>query len=68
MAWVLFAGFIFLILIRVPITMAIGTAVLAALLTAGFADSLYILPLQVLEGVDNPALLARSRSSSWPAT
>jgi tripartite ATP-independent transporter DctM subunit len=58
MAWVLFAGFILLILIRVPITMAIGVSVLAALLTAGFADSLYILPLQVLEGVDNPSLLA----------
>ena len=58
MAWVLFAGFILLILIRVPITMAIGASVLAALLTAGFADSLYILPLQVLEGVDNPSLLA----------
>ena len=58
MAWVLFVGFILLILIRVPITMAIGVSVLAALLTAGFADSLYILPLQVLEGVDNPSLLA----------
>jgi len=58
MAWVLFVGFILLILIRVPITMAIGVSVLAALFTAGFADSLYILPLQVLEGVDNPSLLA----------
>jgi tripartite ATP-independent transporter DctM subunit len=58
MAWVLFAGFILLILLRVPITMAIGVLVLAALLTAGFGDSLYILPLQVLEGVHNPSLLA----------
>jgi len=58
MAWVLFAGFILLILLRVPITMAIGVSVLAALLAAGFGDSLYILPLQVLEGVDNPSLLA----------
>lgn len=58
MAWVLFAGFVLLILLRVPITMAIGAAVMAALLIAGFGDSLYIMPLQVLEGVDNPALLA----------
>jgi len=57
-AWILFAAFIGLILIRVPITMAIGVSVLAALFAAGFGDSLYILPLQVLEGVDNPSLLA----------
>ena len=58
MAWVLFIGFIVLVLIRVPITMAIGAAVLASLVMAGFLDQLYIMPLQVLEGVDNPALLA----------
>ncbi len=58
MAWVLFLGFIGLVLLRVPITMAIGAAVLASLLVAGFSDSLYVMPLQVLEGVDNPALLA----------
>ncbi len=58
MAWVLFLGFIVLIALRVPITIAIGLAVLAALLYAGFADTLYIMPLQVLEGVNNPALLA----------
>jgi tripartite ATP-independent transporter DctM subunit len=58
MAWILFAGFILLILLRVPITMAIGVSVLATLFAAGFGDSLYILPLQVLEGVDNPSLLA----------
>ena len=46
MAWVLFIGFIGLVLIRVPITMAIGMAVLASLLVAGFSDTLYILPLQ----------------------
>ncbi len=58
MAWVLFISFIGLVLIRVPITMAIGMAVLASLLVAGFSDTLYILPLQVLEGVENPSLLA----------
>ena len=58
MTWVLFLLFIGLILVRVPVTMAIGVAVLAALLVAGFSDNLYIMPLQVLEGVENPALLA----------
>ena len=58
MAWVLFFSFIALVLVRVPITMAIGAAVLASLVLAGFHDELYIMPLQVLEGVDNPALLA----------
>jgi tripartite ATP-independent transporter DctM subunit len=58
MAWIIFVGFVALIALRVPITMSIGLAVLAALVHAGFSDSLYILPLQVLEGVNNPALLA----------
>jgi len=58
MTMLLFAGFVALILLRVPITMAIGIAVLSALVYAGFADTLYIIPLQVLDGVDNPSLLA----------
>ncbi len=58
MAWVLFLGFIGLLLLRVPITMAIGASVLVSLFVAGYGNSLYILPQQVLEGVENPALLA----------
>ena len=58
MTWILFILFVGLVLIRVPVTMAIGAAVLAALLVAGFSDNLYIMPLQVLEGVENPSLLA----------
>ncbi|EIM77417.1 TRAP-type C4-dicarboxylate transport system, large permease component [Nitratireductor aquibiodomus RA22] len=58
MTLLLFAGFVALILLRVPITMAIGLAVLSALIYAGFSDTLYIIPLQVLDGVDNPSLLA----------
>jgi len=56
--WVLFIGFIGLILIRVPITMAIGTAVLAALVVAGYSGYLSIVPQQILDGVANPSLLA----------
>ena len=58
MGWVLFAGFIGLILLRVPITMAMGMAVLAAVVTAGFGGDLYIMPRMVADGVENPALLA----------
>jgi len=58
MTWLLFVGFVALILLRVPITMAIGLAVLAALVYAGFSDTLYIMPLQILEGVNAPSLLA----------
>ena len=54
----LFAGFIVLIALSVPITMAIGLAVLGALVMVGFSDTLWIIPMKVLEGVDNPALLA----------
>ena len=58
MAWVLFIAFIAFVLLRVPITMAIGISVLGAIFFAGLGDQLYILPLHVLEGVDNPSLLA----------
>lgn len=58
MAWVLFGGFIALMLLRVPVTMAIGIAVLTSLVIAGFSGEIYILPLMVVEGVENPALLA----------
>ncbi|MCG8509341.1 MAG: TRAP transporter large permease, partial [Rhodospirillales bacterium] len=36
----------------------IGISVLAALVYAGFGGQLYTMPLRVLEGVENPALLA----------
>ncbi|ESR27021.1 TRAP transporter large permease [Lutibaculum baratangense] len=58
MTALLFVGFLVLILLRVPITMAIGLSVLAALVQAGFSDTLYIMPLQILEGVNAPSLLA----------
>ncbi len=54
----LFAGFVALIALKVPIAMAIGVAVVMALISAGFADTLWILPMKVIEGVDNASLLA----------
>ncbi len=58
MAIVLFIGFIALILLRVPVSMAIGAAVLITFATSEFSDSLYIVPQQILEGVNKPSLAA----------
>ncbi len=55
---VLFIGFIILILLRVPVSMAIGAAVLLTFATSEFSDALYIIPQQVLEGVNKPSLAA----------
>lgn len=58
LAIVLFAGFIAMILLRVPISMAIGAAVLLAFVTSPFSDAMYIVPQQILEGVNKPSLAA----------
>jgi tripartite ATP-independent transporter DctM subunit len=58
MATALFVGFTVLMLLRVPIAMAIGGSVLIALIWGGYSDGLYIVPQQVLEGVDNATLVA----------
>jgi len=58
MATVLFISFVALMLLRVPVAMAVGGSVVLTLVYAGYADGLYIVPLQVLEGVDNASLLA----------
>ncbi|MBM3598070.1 MAG: TRAP transporter large permease [Alphaproteobacteria bacterium] len=58
MTTVLFFAFVTLMLVRVPVAMAVGGSVVVALIYAGYADGLYIVPQQVLEGVDNASLLA----------
>lgn len=58
MAWILFLGFMFLIIMRVPIVIAMGMAVLTAVFVGGFGDQLYIVPRMVADGVENPGLLA----------
>ena len=58
MAWALFLGFTLLMLLRVPVAMAIGGAVTLTLVYAGFGDGLYIVPQQILEGIDNASLVA----------
>lgn len=54
----LFAAFVTLLAMRVPITAAIGVAVAGALIASGFTGQLWILPMKVLEGVSNSSLLA----------
>jgi tripartite ATP-independent transporter DctM subunit len=58
MAGVLFLGFIAMILLRVPVSMAIGAAVILAFVTSDFSDSLYIVPQQILDGVNKASLAA----------
>ncbi len=58
MAFLLFGTFIALILLRVPVSFAIGAAVIAAFLTSDFSNAMQIVPQQILEGVNKPSLTA----------
>lgn len=58
MAYVLFGSFILLILLRVPISIAIGGATLLTFLTSDFSGFLQIIPQQMLEGVNKASLTA----------
>ncbi|WP_108485155.1 TRAP transporter large permease [Oceaniglobus ichthyenteri] len=58
MAWILFGTFIVLILARVPISIAIGTAVVLTFLSSDFSNALQIIPQQMLEGVNKASLTA----------
>ncbi len=58
MAYILFGSFILLILLRVPVSIAIGTATLMTFLTSDFSTALQIIPQQMLEGVNNASLTA----------
>lgn len=57
MSLILFTSFIGASLMRVPIEIAIGIACALAFMYLGFSD-LYIIPNQILDGVESPALLA----------
>ncbi len=58
MAWILFGTFITLILMRVPISIAIGTATVLTFLTSDFSSAMQIIPQQMLEGVNKASLTA----------
>ncbi len=57
-ALALFAVFVVLVLLRMPITMAIGVAVVMALAVGGYSDTLWIVPMKVLESGSSVSLLA----------
>ena len=54
----LFGAFLVLVLLRMPIAMAIGVAIVMALVVAGFADTLWVVPMKVLESGSSVSLLA----------
>jgi tripartite ATP-independent transporter DctM subunit len=54
----LFGVFLALILLRTPVIMAIGVAVVSALALAGFGGMLWIVPMKALEAASNASLLA----------
>ncbi|MCE7028876.1 TRAP transporter large permease [Jiella avicenniae] len=58
MAYILFGAFIGLILLRVPISIAIGMATVLTFLTSDFSNALQIIPQQMLEGVNKASLTA----------
>ncbi|WP_282608472.1 TRAP transporter large permease [Pelagibius sp. Alg239-R121] len=58
MAYILFGSFMVLILLRVPISIAIGVAALVTFLTSEFSTFLQVIPQQMLEGVNKASLTA----------
>ncbi|MEM1045260.1 MAG: TRAP transporter large permease [Pseudomonadota bacterium] len=54
----LFGVFLGLIALRTPVIMAIGVAVVGALVLAGFGGTLWIVPMKALEAASNASLLA----------
>lgn len=58
MAYILFGAFIGLILLRVPVSIAIGMATVLTFLTSDFSNALQIIPQQMLEGVNKASLTA----------
>ncbi len=54
----LFGVFLGLIALRTPVIMAIGVAVVGALVLAGFGGTLWIVPMKALEAASHASLLA----------
>ncbi|MGI4815121.1 MAG: TRAP transporter large permease [Janthinobacterium lividum] len=58
MAALLFVLFICFMLLRVPVTITIGAAALVVFMLSGYGSALYVMPQQILEGVDSPSMLS----------
>ena len=54
----MFVVFIGLLLVGVPVSMTIAMGVVVGIVVGGWSSDFYILPQQLLEGIDNPSLLA----------
>ena len=54
----LILGFMFFMAFGVPVSMALGLAALLALLVSGNTGFLFVIPQQMVEGVDHPSLVA----------
>jgi tripartite ATP-independent transporter DctM subunit len=57
-ALVVLGAFLVLMALAVPVVMALAASALLAMVVAGFSGAIYIVPQQVLEGVNSGALLA----------
>ncbi len=55
---VVIGGFVLLMLLGVPVTIAIGAASIGGLYFAGFGEMAMVVPQQVLDGAAKPALLS----------
>lgn len=51
-------AFLIFMMLRVPVSISIGAAVLVALNFSAFSSATYIIPQQIIEGAGNPTLLA----------
>jgi len=58
MAMLLFPAFLAMLLLGVPVAMAVGASTVLAFINSPFSDSLYIIPLQIIDGVDKASLVS----------
>ncbi|AEQ50875.1 TRAP transporter large permease [Pelagibacterium halotolerans] len=58
LGFIVIGGFIAMMLVGVPVTMAIAMGSIFGLYWAGFGDNAIVVPQQVLDGAGKPALLA----------
>lgn len=55
---ILFGGFVVLMVLGIPVIRALACATIAAFFYAGFGNASFLVPQQILEGVDASSLLA----------
>ncbi|SOH93934.1 TRAP transporter, DctM subunit [Monaibacterium marinum] len=58
LGFIVIGGFVLLMLLGVPVTMAIAASAIGGLYFAGFGDLVIVVPQQILDGAAKPALLA----------